>query len=127
MSRDWYQDLRDFHRAVDKSLPEYPQLPDEASKRLRKSLIQEEVKETLDALDEGDLEGIADGIADSIVVLIGTAVAYGIDIRPIWDEVHRTNMTKVKGPRREDGKILKPEGWIPPDIQGILKAQGGQI
>ena len=50
---------------------------------------------------------------------------YGIDIRPIWDEVHRTNMAKEGGGSRTDGKIMKPAGWQPPDIAGLLARQDG--
>ncbi len=39
-----------------------------------------------------------------------------------WDEVHRSNMAKVGGPIRGDGKRLKPEGWTPPDVAGVLAA-----
>lgn len=40
----------------------------------------------------------------------------GVDLRPFYREVHRTNMHKLTGPIREDGKQLKPEGWKPPRI-----------
>lgn len=50
----------------------------------------------------------------------------GIDLRPVWSEVHAANMRKTTGPVREDGKRLKPEGWQPPDIAGVLRAQGWQ-
>jgi hypothetical protein len=46
-----------------------------------------------------------------------------VDLEPFFAEVHRTNMAKVGGPVRPDGKKLKPEGWQPPDIAGILRAQ----
>ena len=45
---------------------------------------------------------------------------------PVADEIQRTNMAKVGGPVREDGKRLKPPGWQPPDIEGELKKQGWQ-
>lgn len=122
--QDWYQDIKDLHREVlGDNHDQHPHIPTEKFKELRISLITEEVNETLMALEQDDLVEIADGIADSIVVLLGTAVTYGIDIRPIWDEVHRTNMAKKGGPVREDGKKLKPEGWQPPDIKKILDGQ----
>jgi predicted HAD superfamily Cof-like phosphohydrolase len=124
MSKDWYQDIVDFHREVmgDKfeTTPHRPHLKQVA---LRASLIEEEVDETIQAMTGGSITGVADGIVDSIVVLLGTAVTYGIDIRPIWDEVHRTNMAKKGGPVREDGKKLKPEGWQPPKIKELLELQ----
>lgn len=65
---------------------------------------------------------VADGLADLIYVCIGTALTLGIPLDRVWKEVHRSNMAKVQGGvrRREDGKILKPEGWTPPDVEGCL-------
>ncbi len=122
---DWYKDICDFHTEVmGDSFPTKPYVPNENLVKLRKSLILEEIGETLKAMDENNLVEFADGITDSIVVLLGAAITYGIDIRPVWDEVHKTNMAKKDGPIREDGKKLKPEGWVRPDIRKILIAQG---
>ena len=49
------------------------------------------------------------------------AEGLGIDLRPFFREVHRTNMLKLTGPKREDGKQLKPPGWEPPRIQAMLE------
>jgi len=129
MSSDWYRDLVDFHKEVmvDGSADgTKPHIPNRKNRTLRHELITEEVDELLLALYNDDLVKIADGIADSIFVLLGTAVTYGIDIRPVWEEVHRTNMAKKTGPIREDGKRLKPEGWTPPDIKRIIDEQKGK-
>lgn len=125
MSQDWYQDIVDFHREVQQEdVKICPHIPvDRSITLLREDLIEEEINETIEGLVADDLVKIADGIVDSIVVLIGTAIAYGIDLRPIWDEVHKTNMAKKGGPLRKDGKRLKPEGWKPPQIAEILKRQ----
>jgi|SRR3972149_3575781 len=124
VKQDWYQDVLDFHEQVIlDNFPKQPYIPDEQEKLLRNSLITEEINETLDAITKDDLVKIADGICDSIVVLLGTAVTYGIDIRPIWNEVHKTNMAKKGGKLREDGKLLKPDGWEPPNIKAILEKQ----
>lgn len=127
MSEDWYQDIVDFHKVVmNDNFPDYPHCQWDKME-LRQDLIKEEMFETISALQAGDLDKIADGICDSIVVLLGTAVTYGIDVRPIWDEVHRTNMLKVGGILREDGKRLKPEGWEPPNIRELLRQQGAEL
>lgn len=112
-------------------------------KRLRASLVAEEFFEFLEALGyfsgeirdafleemsraptKTDLPELADAMADLDYVVEGTRIAFGIDGDPIAEEVHRANMTKLGGPRRDDGKILKPDGWTPPDIDGVLKSQG---
>lgn len=67
-----------------------------------------------------DLEAVADGLADLIYVCVGSALAFGIPLDRVWAEVQRANMAKAGGPRREDGKCLKPEGWKPPDIHAAI-------
>jgi len=124
MSKDWYQDIVDFHEQVmEDNFSTYPHIPTIGYKGLRRILICEEYSELLHELAEDNLVGIADGIADLIVVLLGTAVTYGIDIRPVWDEVVKANSLKASGPTRSDGKKLKPAGWVHPDISKLLKAQ----
>lgn len=64
---------------------------------------------------------VIDAMCDLIVVVHNTSNAMGIDLEPFFDEVHRSNMSKVGGPKRADGKALKPEGWKPPEIKKILE------
>ena len=127
MSKDWYQDIIDFHKVMGHYIGEKPSLPPDAVRSLRRRLIKEEVQETLNAIFSDDLVELADGIADSIVVLLGTAVSYGIDLRPVWDEVHKTNMAKLGGGTDSFGKSLKPKGWKSPDVKSILIGQGAEL
>jgi predicted HAD superfamily Cof-like phosphohydrolase len=121
MSSDWYLDVKDFHeKVIGDRFKDTPHIADKEHQMLRLELITEEICETIKSIYADDLVGIADGIADSIVVLLGTAITYGIDIRPVWDEVHKTNMAKIGGEKRADGKMLKPAGWKKPDIESIL-------
>lgn len=124
MSKDWYEDIETFHiQVMEENFPTFPHITTPKYRDLRLKLIKEEVEETLEAILKEDLVELADGICDSIVVLLGTAITYGIDIRPIWDEIHRTNMAKKGGVLREDGKRLKPEDWEPPNVAGLLQEQ----
>lgn len=111
------RDVAEFHRAVD-----HPVCASPAIRRpeLRAGLIEEEARETIEAIRAGDLVESIDGLCDLLCVVYGTALEFGVDLGPFWDEVHRTNMAKADGPVREDGKRLKPPGWTPPDIQGVL-------
>jgi predicted HAD superfamily Cof-like phosphohydrolase len=85
--------------------------------------MEEELAETEQAMFADDLPAIADGLADLIYVAIGTAVAYGIDLRPVWAAVQAANLGKLGGTVREDGKRMKPPGWKPPDVAAILAGQ----
>lgn len=133
----------DFHHAMSVPILTSPQVPPDDRVRLRARLIVEECFEFLEAVFghsfytmKGDtmrkidaapvrvvLSETADALADIAYVVEGTNLEFGIDSGPVLDEVHRANMAKVDGPLRADGKRLKPEGWTPPDIAGVLERQ----
>jgi hypothetical protein len=100
-------------------------------------LIREEHREVMLAIfpdwDNTGAEGVmapdvvelAKELVDLVYVTVGMAVEFGYPLDRVWDEVHASNMRKI-GPDgkfvvRDDGKILKPEGWVGPDIEGCLK------
>jgi len=115
--------LREFHERFGVPVLERPWIPAEDRRSLRAALIAEEASELQDAIETANLIEIADGIADLIYVAIGTALEFGIPLERVWEEVHRTNMQKVGGAIRADGKILKPEGWQAPQIAEILAGE----
>jgi predicted HAD superfamily Cof-like phosphohydrolase len=140
-------EARRLHLAGDHPIAPKPVIPEEDRLRLRAALIAEECFEFLEAvfdergfghLKEEVLEKIADypleplvpamadALADIDYVVEGTRLELGIDGTPVADEVHRSNMAKF-GPgssKRPDGKTMKPPGWKPPDIEGVLRRQG---
>jgi len=88
-------------------------------------LIEEERKEMMDARLANDEVEEFDAVLDTIVVLIGYGLSRGWPMNDGWAEVMRSNMAKIDPRtgavrRREDGKILKPEGWTPPDLASLL-------
>lgn len=87
-------------------------------------LIAEEADEVVEAILDRDLPLAVDGLCDLIYVCFYAAVAFGVNLQPFFDEVHRTNMLKVGGGTREDGKILKPPGWEGPKIKEMLVERG---
>jgi len=119
-----FTDVRAFHRAFEQRVGDKPELPDPAERDLRVKLLREEFREYIDAETDHDIVEIADALADIIYIVCGTAVSYGIPLDDIFEEVHASNMAKLvdgKVIRRADGKIQKPEGWEPPDIERILR------
>lgn len=119
-------DVRAFHVATDTPVLERPQIAPPVRADLRGDLLDEEVRELHGAVAVDDLPGIADALADIIYVAIGTALEFGIPLDKVWAEVQRSNMAKIdpatgKVRKRDDGKILKPEGWQPPDVAGALE------
>jgi predicted HAD superfamily Cof-like phosphohydrolase len=117
--------VEEFHRAFDIVVHLSPTVVDERTRELRIKLIQEEFEELREALTQGDLESISKEIADLLYVVYGTAVSYGIDMDPVFREVHRSNMSKVGGYKREDGKWVKPATYSPACIEPILAEQRG--
>lgn len=97
---------------------------------LRRTLHQEEHDELMHELQmaaEGtpDLGQIARELADVLYVTYGTAWAFGIDLDAALAEVHRAAMDKMNaGLRRDDGKILKPPGFVPPDMTAAVNPAG---
>jgi predicted HAD superfamily Cof-like phosphohydrolase len=115
--------VEEFHRKFDLRAEPAPMIPDEATRLLRVRLIQEEFDEVKDALARGDLTGIAKELADLLYVIYGTAVSCGIDMDPVFREVHRSNLSKVGGYKRGDGKWVKPPTYSPAQVGPILDSQ----
>ena len=84
-------------------------------------LIDEERGELKDAIIAGDRVEQLDALVDILVVTIGAIRAGGFDGEGAWKEVMDTNFAKIdsttgKVTKREDGKVLKPEGWKAPEL-----------
>lgn len=143
--------VREFHVIAKQAAPPRPVIPSDDVVRFRARLICEEgVIEILEALfgeyrpepwrlrklkediaffiDNApvvvDMPSFVDATVDADYVVEGTRIAFGVDSTPVWAEVQRANMAKLDGPMRPDGKILKPPGWVAPDILGRLREQG---
>lgn len=88
-------------------------------------LIDEERKELQEAIDACDPKEILDALTDILVVTVGALHSMGANGEGAWNEVMRTNFAKIdeatgKVTKREDGKVLKPVGWVPPELGQYL-------
>ena len=89
-------------------------------------LIEEEKKEFEQALRDDDRVEQLDALIDILVVTIGAIHSAGFDAESAWKEVMRSNFAKIdretgKVRKREDGKVLKPVGWTPPNLKLFVK------
>lgn len=116
-----FDDQEKFMVAGDQSVTEFNQQQFE----MYVSLIDEETKELKEAIEQNDNKEKLDALIDVLVVTVGAIHSMGADGKGAWDEVMRTNFEKIdpvtgKVRKREDGKILKPEGWKPPELEKFL-------
>lgn len=145
------EQVLEFHRVFEHPTADKPTIPADERVRFRLRIVAEEFFELLRAalpdhadhltdaehsvqfaIDDGSVEvnlpEFADAMADLDYVVEGTRLEFGIDGAPVAAEIHRSNMAKVwpdgHAHKRDDGKTLKPPSWTPPDIEGVLRAQG---
>ena len=114
-----FRDQEKFMRACDQSVGEF----NESQYRLYCNLISEEFNELVDSQTKQD---DLDALIDILVVTIGAIHSLGVDGEGAWNEVMRTNFAKIdaetgKVRKREDGKVLKPEGWQPPELGRFIQ------
>jgi predicted HAD superfamily Cof-like phosphohydrolase len=116
-----FTDVSVFLNAVGQVTPSTPQKEVSELAELYKKLIKEEVEEFWEAEAASDDVEQLDACFDMMWVIIGYMKARGWDCDAAWDEGALSNLSKIDPTtglvrRREDGKILKPEGWKPPDF-----------
>ena len=120
-----YYDVKIFMLAGEQKVYNTPELNNErqAQAELYLRLVTEEYNELKEAFENNDLIEIADACADLKWVIEGLEHSLGIPQQSVWDEVSRSNMSKMvdgKLIKRADGKVLKPETFVQPDIKKAL-------
>jgi predicted HAD superfamily Cof-like phosphohydrolase len=98
---------------------------DEKQFALYVDLIAEETAELTDAIAANDQVEVLDALIDIITVSIGALHSLGVDAEGAWNEVVRSNLSKIDKEtgmviRREDGKILKPSSYSPPNLTTFI-------
>ena len=120
------ESLLEFNKAFDIPYLTKPGLSSDDLIELRIKLLTEEVQEYAEAARSGDLVEVLDALADIAYILAGTIINHGMQevYDEAFNEVHRSNMAKLvngKVIRREDGKVMKPEGWQPPQLAKFIQ------
>ena len=114
-----FRDQAKFMQACDQTVGEF----NEAQYQLYCNLISEEFDELVASKTKTD---DLDALIDILVVTVGAIHSLGVDAEGAWNEVMRSNLAKIdsatsKVRKREDGKVLKPEGWTPPELAPYIK------
>ena len=121
-----FRDQEKFMKACDQSVNEF----NKDQFNLYVTLIEEEANELADAITAHDQVETVDALIDILVVTIGALQSMGADAEGAWKEVMQTNFNKIdkktgKVIKREDGKVLKPDGWTPPNLKDFLTRHKG--
>ena len=117
-----FRDSEKFMRACDQSVDSFNQ--DQFNMYL--TLIEEEADELGEAIKNHDQVETLDALIDILVVTIGAMHSMGADAEGAWKEVMATNFNKIdrqsgRVRKREDGKVLKPQGWQPPNLAPFVE------
>jgi predicted HAD superfamily Cof-like phosphohydrolase len=116
-----FTDVAVFMHAAGQPIESTPQKLVSPQAHLYQKLIKEEVAEFWEAVDNFDTVEEIDACFDMMWVIVGYMHSRGWDCEAIWDEGAASNLSKINSSgfvkRREDGKILKPEGWKPPSFK----------
>jgi predicted HAD superfamily Cof-like phosphohydrolase len=120
-----FTDVETFLNAVGQNPPPF-NADESPQSRLYAKLIAEEYAEFCEAVIDNDDAEKADACFDMIWVIIGYMRSRGWDCNEIWNEGAKSNLSKIDPTtglvrRREDGKILKPEGWQEPNFAQFVK------
>lgn len=145
------QQVKNWMQKFGQETPEKPTIPSDEVANLRLKLIEEETEELAQALFDQNLTETADALADLLYVVLGTAVACGLDLEPIFEEVHRSNESKLwtmsevkkmlnaspewKGTatsyrasanyivKSNEGKVIKSPSFTPPKLGPLIQSQ----
>ena len=114
-----FRDMEKFMKACDQSVGEF----NRDQYQLYCNLINEEFNELVASDNKVD---DLDALIDILVVTIGAIHSLGADAEGAWKEVMSTNFAKIdkqtgRVRKREDGKVLKPAGWTPPNLEPFVK------
>ena len=114
-----------FMKTFGQEVKTMPSLSSEKINKLRTSLINEELEEFKEAIRNNDLKEAADALTDILYVTYGAGHAFGINLDKCFDEVQRSNMSKLgedgKPIYNEFGKVMKGPKYFKPDLSKLLK------
>ena len=101
-----------------------PSFPKEKIVKLRYELIKEELSELNKAIEDKNIEEVADALTDILYVTYGAGHAFGINLDKCFEEVQNSNMSKLddngKPIYNDSGKVMKGPNYFKPDLSKLI-------
>ena len=120
-----FQSVKKFMKIFGQEIKNKAEFPNEKIVKLRYELIKEELEELKQAINDKDIKEVADALTDILYVTYGAGHAFGIDLDKCFDEVQKSNMSKLgldgKPIYNEIGKVMKGPNYFKPDLNKFLK------
>ena len=120
-----FNKVKIFMETFDQEVKSKPSFSSEKINDLRYELIREELNELKEALKNKDILEVADALTDILYVTYGAGHAFGIDLDTCFEEVQKSNMSKLDGNGKaiynESGKVMKGPGYFKPDLTKFVK------
>ena len=120
-----FEDVKTFMETFGQMVRTKPQFPDDKTMQLRFDLIKEELSELELAMKTKNLKEIADALTDILYVTYGSGHAFGINLDKCFDEVQKSNMSKLghdgKPIYNDQGKVMKGPKYFKPDLNKFIK------
>ena len=119
-----YEKVIEFMNTFGQEVKNKSEFPNEKIVELRKKLIDEEFNEFKDAIKDVDIIEVADALTDILVVTYGAGAAFGINLDKCFEEVQKSNMSKLDESRKpiynDSGKVMKGPKYFKPDLKKFL-------
>ena len=120
-----FNKVKTFMNTYGQDVKEKASFPEDSIVQLRVDLIEEELNELKEAIKNNDIVEVADALTDILYVTYGAGHSFGVNLDKCFDEVQRSNMSKLGedgNPIYNDsGKVMKGPNYSPPDLKKIIK------
>ncbi len=115
-----FESVKTFMKTFGQEVKENAEFPNDKITSLRYDLISEELTELKEAIDKKDIKEVADALTDILYVTYGAGHAFGINLDKCFNEVQRSNMSKLgsdgKPIYNDKGKVMKGPNYFKPNL-----------
>ncbi|MDA9684675.1 nucleoside triphosphate pyrophosphohydrolase family protein [Candidatus Pelagibacter bacterium] len=119
-----FEKVKIFMKAFGQEVKEKAEFPSDKTTSLRCDLINEELQELHEAIKKKDIKEVADALTDILYVTYGAGHAFGIDLDKCFQEVQKSNMSKLgedgKPIYNDKGKVMKGPNYFKPDLNKFV-------